>query len=69
MVSGIRTFYLFVSSSLIEEVTLPELETVITHEIGHIKNKHLLKIMIGKIFVFASIIALSCEAVNCLLTP
>jgi len=58
MVSGIRTYHLFISSSLIEEVTLPELETVITHEIGHIKSKHLLKMMIGKIFVLASIILL-----------
>ncbi len=51
MVSGIRKHYLFISSYLIESVTLPELETVITHEIGHIKNRHVIKMMIGKIFL------------------
>lgn len=56
MVSGFRTCYLFISSCLIEEVTLPELETVITHEIGHIKNRHLIKIMIGKIFILSSLV-------------
>ena len=30
---------------------MPELETVITHEIGHIKNNHLIKKMIGKFFI------------------
>lgn len=56
MVSGVRTCYIFVSSSLLDEITLPELETVITHEIGHIKNKHMLKLMIGKLFVLASVV-------------
>lgn len=56
MVSGIRNYYLFVSSNLIEEVTLPELETIITHEIGHIKSKHMIKMMIGKIFIAVSVI-------------
>lgn len=56
MVSGIRTYYLFISSTLIEEITLPELETVITHEIGHIKNRHLMKMMIGKLFVVMSLV-------------
>lgn len=51
MVSGLFTYYLFISSTLIEEITLPELETVITHEIGHIKNKHNLKLMIGRVFI------------------
>lgn len=59
MASGIRTFYLFVSSSLIDEVTLPELETVITHEIGHIKSKHIIKMMIGKIFALSLIVFLA----------
>lgn len=56
MVSGLRTCYLFVSSSLIEDVTLPELETVVTHEIGHVKNNHLVKKMIGKLFVVIPLI-------------
>ncbi len=56
MISGIRTNYLFVSSSLIEDVTLPELETVITHEIGHVKNNHLIKMLIGKIFIIGLLI-------------
>ena len=51
MVSGIRKHYLFISSYLVESVTLPELETVLTHEIGHIKNRHVIKMMIGKIFL------------------
>lgn len=51
MVAGVFTYYLFISSSLVENVTLPELETVITHEIGHIKNNHLIKKMIGKFFI------------------
>ena len=58
MVSGIRTYHLFVSSNLIEEVTLPELETIITHEIGHIKSKHLIKLMIGKIFIISTLISM-----------
>lgn len=53
MVSGVFMYHLFVSSSLIENVTLPELETIITHEIGHIKNNHLIKKMIGKFFIIA----------------
>ena len=57
MISGVRNYHLFVSSSLIEEVTLPELETVITHEIGHIKNKHLMKMTVGKLF-FISLLVL-----------
>lgn len=56
MISGIRTNYLFVSSTLIEDVTLPELETVITHEIGHVKNNHLIKMLIGKIFIIGLLI-------------
>lgn len=56
MVSGIRKYHLFVSSNLIDEVTLPELETVVTHEIGHIKSKHLIKMMIGKLFIILSIV-------------
>ena len=59
MVSGIRCYHLFVSSCLIEDLTLPELETVITHEIGHIKHKHLFKMMIGKLFVVMSLIVLA----------
>lgn len=53
MVSGVFVYHLFISSSLIENVTLPELETIITHEIGHIKNNHLIKKMIGKFFIIA----------------
>ena len=59
MVSGVGKCYLFISSCLIEELTLPELETVITHEIGHVKNNHLLKMMIGKLFVIISLIAMA----------
>lgn len=59
MVSGIRKYHLFISTSLIEELTLPELETVITHEIGHIKNRHLLKIFIGKLFAVISLVVLA----------
>ena len=59
MVSGVRTYHLFISTTLIEDVTLPELETVITHEIGHIKNKHLIKMMISKIFVVSSLVAMA----------
>lgn len=51
MVAGVFVYHLFISSSLVENVTLPELETVITHEIGHIKNNHLIKKMIGKFFI------------------
>lgn len=56
MVSGISTYHLFISSTLIEDITLPELETVITHEIGHIKNRHLIKMMIGKVFIIGLLI-------------
>lgn len=59
MVSGIAVCHLFISSCLIEEVTLPELETVITHELGHVKHNHLLKMMIGKLFVIASLVVLA----------
>lgn len=59
MVSGIGKCNLFISSCLIEEVTLPELETVVTHEIGHVKNKHLLKMMIGKLFVVVTLVLMS----------
>jgi STE24 endopeptidase len=58
MVSGIFTCYLFISSTLLEDVTLPELETVITHEIGHVKNHHLLKMLIGKLFVVGLLVGL-----------
>ena len=59
MVSGVGKCYLFISSCLLEELTLPELETVITHEIGHVKNNHLLKMMIGKLFVIIALIAMA----------
>ena len=59
MVSGIVKSYLFVSSTLIEELTLPELEAVITHEIGHIKNKHMLKMMIIKLFSICSLVLMA----------
>ena len=59
MVSGIHCYHLFISSCLIEDLTLPELETVITHEIGHIKNKHLLKMMIGKLFVVTALVVIA----------
>lgn len=59
MVSGIFTCHLFISSCLVEELTLPELETVITHEIGHVKNNHLLKGMIGKLFLVSSLLLIS----------
>lgn len=59
MVSGIFTCHLFISSCLVEELTLPELETVITHEIGHVKNNHLLKGMIGKLFLVGSLLLIS----------
>lgn len=55
MVSGLSKCYLFISSCLIEELTLPELETVITHEIGHMKNRHLMKLMIGKGFIIITL--------------
>ena len=58
MVSGVRTYHLFVSTCLIEELTLPELETVITHEIGHIKCNHLLKMMVGKVFIVFALLLL-----------
>lgn len=56
MVSGIGKYHLFVSSYLIESVTLPELESIVTHEIGHIKNNHLRKMMVGKAFMILSLI-------------
>lgn len=56
MVSGILKYHLLISTSLIESVTLPELESIVMHEIGHIKSKHLLKAMIGKIFVVLSLV-------------
>lgn len=59
MVSGIIKYRLFISTCLIEELTLPELETVITHEIGHIKNRHLLKIFVGKLFAVISLVMLA----------
>ena len=31
MVSGVRKYHVFVSSTLIEEVTLPELEAIVLH--------------------------------------
>lgn len=55
MVSGFWKCHLFISSYLIETVTLPELESIITHEIGHIKNNHLRKMIIGKFFMLLSI--------------
>lgn len=56
MVSGFFKCNLFVASYLIENVTLPELESIVIHEIGHIKNNHLFKMMIGKAFMILSII-------------
>lgn len=48
MVAGIMTHYIFISTSLLNDITLPELESILVHEIGHIKNKHLIKIMSNK---------------------
>lgn len=56
MVCGVVKYHLLISTSLIESVTLPELESIVMHEIGHIKSKHLLKTMIGKIFVVLSLV-------------
>lgn len=58
MVSGVFKYNLLISTSLIETVTLPELESIVMHEIGHIKNKHLLKVMIGKLFIVVSLVLL-----------
>ena len=38
MVAGIMTHYIFISTSLLNDITLPELESILVHEIGHIKK-------------------------------
>lgn len=61
MVSGVFTQYVFISTTLLNEMTLPELEAIITHEIGHIKNNHLVKVLLNKIIMlmlFASLLVL-----------
>lgn len=47
-ISGFFTKSLFVSSSLIEAVNQEELAAVVLHEIGHVKKRHLGKILISK---------------------
>jgi len=55
LVSGFNTYYLFVSTSLIEALNEKELEAVILHEIGHIKNNHFTKILVSRAFLFLSL--------------
>lgn len=58
MVSGILTHYIFISTSLLNDITLPELESILTHEIGHIKNKHLIKLMSNKVLMLILVASL-----------
>lgn len=42
-VVSVFTHHVFISTTLIDKLSLKELEAVVLHEIGHIKNKHVLK--------------------------
>ena len=52
MVSGVITYHLFISSTLIDSLNNRELEAVILHEIGHIKKHHFIKSLIYKLVFF-----------------
>ena len=69
LISGFFTRYLFVSTSLIESLNIEELQAVVLHEIGHVKNHHFTKILISKIallgiFSFTIYYALVFDNVN-----
>lgn len=49
LVSGFFTYYLFVSTTLIESLNEREFESVVLHEIGHIKKHHFLKTLVYKL--------------------
>ena len=48
-ISGFFKRYLFISSTLIETLDDRELMAIVLHEIGHVKNHHLKKILISKL--------------------
>ncbi len=49
LVLGLFTHYFFISTSLIEKLETKELSAVVLHEIGHIKNNHVFKILFSKV--------------------
>lgn len=55
LVSGFYTYYLFISSTLIESINKRELQAVVLHEIGHIKNHHFTKILVSKLVLLSVI--------------
>jgi len=54
---GLR--YMLLTPALIETMTLPELEAILAHEIGHVKKRHLLLyvVLIGGFSVMAGLLA------------
>lgn len=59
IVSGFNKVHFFISSTLVRSMNDKELEAVILHEIGHIKNKHIKKSIIHQtIYLFAIVGAL-----------
>ena len=55
LMSGIFKKYLFVSSTLIATLTDKELEAVVLHEIGHLKNNHLKKMLVFKMILLLAV--------------
>ena len=53
LICGIFIKYVFISTTLLEKLTKREIEAIILHEIGHVKNNHVLK---GLILKLASLI-------------
>lgn len=56
-ISGFNKRFLFVSSTLVEMVDERELIAIVLHEIGHVKNHHLKKILVSKL-VLLSVLSL-----------
>lgn len=52
-ISGFFKRYLFISSTLIETVNDRELMAIVLHEIGHVKNHHLKKILVSKLILLS----------------
>ena len=51
MISGFFKRYLFVSSTIIDTLNERELEAIVLHELGHVKCKHLRKILVSRLFI------------------
>lgn len=63
IISGIFKRYLFISTTLIEKMEDRELEAVILHEIGHIKNHHIKKSLFLKSLLLIAVSLIVCYLV------